>query len=249
MDLTTDRRFHPLAIRKCCCCLPAFFCLLFMALSSPAWAQDNAASKDAPADQAVAAEKAEGSDAQQASESADAQQASESADAQQASESADAPGEDKKIDSPEDAETVVQEVAEDVKETTAQAVDALKSGDLTTAAKKSGELFTRYGIPAITVLVVLIVAYFVAAFLARICSAPLKKGRRRNIGKIRRQACFLPRHGECAAGCAAVLWDRHRQLCGRDCGSRVCHRLGVSGDALEFLRRRHVVGVPTLQSR
>ena len=56
MDLTTDRRFHPLAIRKCCCFLPAFFCLLFMALSSPAWAQDNAASKDAPADQAVAAE-------------------------------------------------------------------------------------------------------------------------------------------------------------------------------------------------
>ena len=83
--------------------------------------------------------------------------------------------EPKAIESEDDAKAVITESANEVKETASEAVDALASGDLVTATERTGELFTTYGIPAITVIVVIIVAYFVASFLARISSAPVRK--------------------------------------------------------------------------
>lgn len=88
----------------------------------------------------------------------------------------DAPADDTAaIESEDDAEAAVSQAASDAQETASEAVEALATGDLSKAAEKSGELFTTYGIPAITVLVVLVVAYFVAAFLARICSLPVRR--------------------------------------------------------------------------
>lgn len=72
-------------------------------------------------------------------------------------------------------EKVLQEAAQDLRLQSTEAVEALKSGDLKTAAEKSGELFTRYGLPAVTIVVTLIAAYFLASFLARIAAAPLRK--------------------------------------------------------------------------
>lgn len=92
-----------------------------------------------------------------------------------AQEDTDAPGEPKTIESEEDVEAAVTRSAEEVKETASEAVDALTSGDLATATEKSGVLFATYGVPAITVLIVVIVAYFIASFLARISSAPVRK--------------------------------------------------------------------------
>ena len=85
------------------------------------------------------------------------------------------PASEAAVESPEDAEKALKEAAEQVKEKADEAVGAIKEGDLTTAAKKSGELFATFAIPAITVIVMLILAYFVAAYLARLCSAPLRK--------------------------------------------------------------------------
>lgn len=79
------------------------------------------------------------------------------------------------IESEEDANTAISQSANEAKETAGEAVDALTSGDLATATERTGELFTTYGIPAITVIVVVIVAYFIAAFLARISSAPVRQ--------------------------------------------------------------------------
>lgn len=81
---------------------------------------------------------------------------------------------EEKIETVADAEKVVIKTVEEAKKSTAEVVDALKSGDLATAAKRSGALFARYGIPAIVVIVLLIISYFVAAFVARISSAPLR---------------------------------------------------------------------------
>ena len=231
MQLDTDHLLPIRAIANRRRYRGAFLGFLIMGLAVTASAQDDAPRSEDSASQAVAAENAEGGETSKASESAGET------------------GEEKTLESPEAAESAVQEAAEDAKEITAEAVDALKSGDLTTAAEKSGELFNRYGIPAITVLVVLIVAFFVASFLARICSASVEKGCRRNIRQVRWQACFLLSHGERIAGCAAVLWDWHRQLCGGDCGRGFRNRLGVSRHALEFLCRCHVVGIPPFQSR
>lgn len=53
--------------------------------------------------------------------------------------------------------------------------DAMKSGDPEAIAQSGYELFVTWGIPAITAIVILIVAYFVGKFLARLASAPVKK--------------------------------------------------------------------------
>lgn len=78
---------------------------------------------------------------------------------------------------------LVETLADEVTDSTGEAIEGMISGDLVTAAKKSGELFTRFGIPAITALVVLIAAYFVAAFLARLCSVPIRKRVDETLGK------------------------------------------------------------------
>ena len=95
-----------------------------------------------------------------------------------ASDSEDSPnsnGESTADDPPEDPEAVVENAVGNVESKASEAVGALKSGDLKAAADKSGELFVDYGVPAITALVSLIVAYFIAAFLARLVSNPLRK--------------------------------------------------------------------------
>jgi small conductance mechanosensitive channel len=78
------------------------------------------------------------------------------------------------IESEEDAAQAVSKAAEDAKKTTTEAAAALKSGDVGLAAKKSVELFKTYGLPALVALVLIIVAYFVASFLARIASRPVR---------------------------------------------------------------------------
>jgi small conductance mechanosensitive channel len=60
-------------------------------------------------------------------------------------------------------------------EAVAKAVDALKSGDLRGAAKHSSALLKTYVIPAAIALVLLIVAYFIASFLARVGSIPVRQ--------------------------------------------------------------------------
>ncbi len=84
------------------------------------------------------------------------------------------PKESVKVESKEDAEKVVEEAATDAKEKAGEAIEAIKSGDVTQAASKFGELFTTYGIPAIIAIVMLIVGYFIAALLARLCSTPVR---------------------------------------------------------------------------
>jgi small conductance mechanosensitive channel len=79
-----------------------------------------------------------------------------------------------KVESKEDVEKVVEGAAKEAKQKAGEAVDALKSGDVSKAASRLGELFKTYGIPAIVAIVVLIIAYFFAAFLARLCSAPIR---------------------------------------------------------------------------
>jgi small conductance mechanosensitive channel len=78
------------------------------------------------------------------------------------------------IESEEDAAAAVGKAAEDAKQTTAEAAAALKSGDVGLAAKKGAELFEKYGVPAIVALLLIIVAYFIASFLARIASRPVR---------------------------------------------------------------------------
>jgi small conductance mechanosensitive channel len=100
--------------------------------------------------------------------------AAEPADGTDVSADAEQTPEETPITSEDDAKEVVGKAAEDVKETTAEAAEALKSGDVGLAAKKGAELFEKYGIPAIVALVLIIVAYFVASFLARIASTPVR---------------------------------------------------------------------------
>ena len=79
------------------------------------------------------------------------------------------------LETEEDVENAVNQSGEEAKQTASDAMGALAKGDLKTAAEKSSELFVRYGIPAITVLVVIVVAFFIASFLARMGSSPVRK--------------------------------------------------------------------------
>lgn len=145
--------------------LPAFLLLSFVVLWDPAAAQDPPADGDPAAATVGDSEPATKIAADAGSDATDA----DDPQAKPADEPA-AP-----IKSEKDAEVALQKAAKEAGETAKQAADALKSGDLATAAAKSGELFTKYGVPAIVALVVLIIAYFVASFLGRLASTPIRK--------------------------------------------------------------------------
>ena len=73
------------------------------------------------------------------------------------------------------AEIKIEDATHQLGETAGDAIEAVKSGDFSTAAELGRSLMKSYAVPAITALVVLIVAYFLAAFVSRICSAPIRK--------------------------------------------------------------------------
>lgn len=68
-------------------------------------------------------------------------------------------------------ENSISETAAKAKET----ANRLAKGDLSGAAESGWTLVVRYGVPAIVALLLLIVAYMVASFLARICSMPVRR--------------------------------------------------------------------------
>ena len=78
------------------------------------------------------------------------------------------------IETEADAEKAVGKRPKEAVGKAKEAATALAAGDISVAADKSMELFTTYGIPAITALIVIILSYFVAAFLARIASKPVR---------------------------------------------------------------------------
>ena len=141
----------------------ALVILLMCGLSATSHAQDDKTGASAGTNQSAGPNETEGGDSKAKAESAETADDGQEAD------------DEKTIETPEDAEKVVKEATEDVKQTAGEAVEAIKSGDLETAAEKSGELFKKYGIPAITALVMLIVAYFIAAFLSRLVSRPVQR--------------------------------------------------------------------------
>jgi len=53
--------------------------------------------------------------------------------------------------------------------------EALGEGDWQRVATSAGELLAAYALPALAALLLLVAAYFLAAFLARVCSAPVCK--------------------------------------------------------------------------
>lgn len=74
----------------------------------------------------------------------------------------------------ESAEESVEDVANSVIEQSGEFLQAVGRGDWATAREIGSELFATYVLRAIAALLVLIVAYFVAAFVARICSNPVR---------------------------------------------------------------------------
>ena len=78
------------------------------------------------------------------------------------------------IETEADAVKDVGKAAEEAVGKAKEAATALAAGDIAVTVDKSMELFKTYGIPAITALIVIILSYFVAAFLARIASRPVR---------------------------------------------------------------------------
>lgn len=126
----------------------------------------------------------EGSSKGKGSQDADAQQG-DSAEAEAAEQEAAGTG-----DPQADTEEVLKKVGEEAKQTATEAVDALKEGDLQTAVSRSGELLAKFAVPAITVLLVLLISYFVASFLSRIASAPLRKRVDETLGRFVKKLVF-----------------------------------------------------------
>ena len=73
------------------------------------------------------------------------------------------------------AESEIENATHQLGQTAGKALEAVKSGNFSTAAELGHSLMKSYAVPAMTALVVLIVAYFLAAFVSRICSAPIRK--------------------------------------------------------------------------
>lgn len=69
----------------------------------------------------------------------------------------------------------VENAGSELNKTADETLEAIKSGDFKSAAAALGDLLKGYAVPAITALVVLIVAYFIAAFVSRLCSSPIRK--------------------------------------------------------------------------
>ncbi len=75
---------------------------------------------------------------------------------------------------PVDATRDVETAAANAKKSAEAALEAARSGDLVRVAGTFGEMIKTYAVPAVVAVVVLIVAYFMAAFLSRICSVPVR---------------------------------------------------------------------------
>jgi small conductance mechanosensitive channel len=73
------------------------------------------------------------------------------------------------------AAAALKKTAEETKQKAGEAAEALQQGDVVTAASKGWEAASIYIIPAATALIVMIIAYFIAAFLARLCSQPVRR--------------------------------------------------------------------------
>lgn len=93
-------------------------------------------------------------------------------------------------DAPSGFEEAPKDTAEQVKQEAGEVLDALRSADLTTAAEKSGALLVRYGLPAIFVIVVLIASLFIASFVSRICSSPIRNRVDETLGRFVRKLVF-----------------------------------------------------------
>lgn len=83
----------------------------------------------------------------------------------------------------DDPQQAVERAVDNVASSTTEAIDALRSGDIGLAAEKGGELLVQYGVPAVTVLLVLLLAYFIAIFVSRAGSKPIRKHVDETLGK------------------------------------------------------------------
>lgn len=68
----------------------------------------------------------------------------------------------------------LSEAGQDLGQSARDALKAVSAGDFRTAAGKLGDLLLGCAIPAMTALIALIIAYFVASFLARLASTPIR---------------------------------------------------------------------------
>jgi small conductance mechanosensitive channel len=93
-------------------------------------------------------------------------------------------------DPQKEVENAVDEAGKQVKESAADAVDALKSGDVSGAAKRSAELLWKIALPAAMALIILIIAYFVAATLSRMASKPVRTKVDETLGRFIGQMVF-----------------------------------------------------------
>ncbi len=145
-------------------------------------------------------------------------------------------------------EEVVSQAGKEVKETATDAVIALKSGKVTEAAKKSMELLTKIAFPAGMALVIMIVAYFIAATLSRMASKPVRAKVDETLGRFIGKVVFyvimlgallglLQYFGIGVTSFAAIL-----------SAGGLCRRFGVSRFPLEFFGRRYVAGLSPVQS-
>ncbi len=72
----------------------------------------------------------------------------------------------------------------------ADTVDALSEGDFSRAGSLSLALAIRYGLPALALLGMLIVAYFVASYVSRVCSLPIRKRVDETLGRFVGQVVY-----------------------------------------------------------
>ena len=76
---------------------------------------------------------------------------------------------------PQDPQAAVENSIDETTEQAKETFNKIAAGDFAAAADSGWALLIRFGVPTIVALVLLIVAYFVASFLARICSLPVRR--------------------------------------------------------------------------